>query len=186
MSSNLSEFLKKFERPEEDYIPEENKRDNDIPEVKNTEETTPPVKKLNNLKLNIDLLKTEEPKPEVNVKEAKPEEVKIENNEPEPEKIPVVKNETPIVKDDKIIVNTIEKLEDEERRLFLLSGTDASKYEAWKDIYEKGKKSLKSTETVRKIKRGRFRIKKDGGLEILPDLNFGGMSMKKLFNTKWF
>ena len=97
----------------------------------------------------------------------------------------IIKKEN--ILDNKVINNKIEK-EDNQKiimNMFEESETDISLIEEWKNMYNKGLKSTKNTIVVKKLKKGRFRIKIDGSMEILPDIKTKNISINNLFNMKW-
>jgi len=69
--------------------------------------------------------------------------------------------------------------------LFNKTGTDIKMKDIWVETYKKGLKSVKKNQTVMKIREGRFRIKSNGAIEMLPDLKVETMTITKIFNEKW-
>ena len=69
--------------------------------------------------------------------------------------------------------------------LFNKTGTDIKMKDIWIETYKKGLKSVKKNQTVMKIREGRFRIKSNGAIEMLPDLKVETMTITKIFNEKW-
>lgn len=65
------------------------------------------------------------------------------------------------------------------------TGTKTEHFRAWIDTYEKGLASKKNNKVVNKIKNGRFRIDKDGNLELLPDFKTETLSIKDIFKSNW-
>lgn len=70
-------------------------------------------------------------------------------------------------------------------KLFKESGTNIEMKDVWINTYNKALKSIKNNQTVAKIRSGRFRIKPNSAIEILPDLRVESMPITEIFNKKW-
>lgn len=118
--------------------------------------------------------------------------VKKEEPTKKKEEIPIKKDISPLKEEN---INKKEDIElelekqKEERRRFLQkieqTGTNREHFNAWIETYKKGLKSTKNNKTVNKIKNGRFRIKDNGNLEILPDFKVETLDIKDVFKSNW-
>ena len=118
--------------------------------------------------------------------------VKKEEPTKKKEEIPIKKDISPLKEEN---INKKEDIElelekqKEERRRFLQkieqTGTKREHFNAWIETYKKGLKSTKNNKTVNKIKNGRFRIKDNGNLEILPDFKVETLDIKDIFKSNW-
>lgn len=118
--------------------------------------------------------------------------VKKEEPTKKKEEIPIKKDISPLKEEN---INKKEDIElelekqKEERRRFLQkieqTGTKREHFNTWIETYKKGLKSTKNNKTVNKIKNGRFRIKDNGNLEILPDFKVETLDIKDVFKSNW-
>lgn len=70
-------------------------------------------------------------------------------------------------------------------KLFLESESHITQKERWFELYDQAWNSKSKTISNKKFKKGKFRLDKNGSLEILPDQVTYNKSSKDLLNSKW-
>lgn len=74
---------------------------------------------------------------------------------------------------------------EELNHLFRISGSSPDRKDRWMELVKQAWESDKKTLTNKKIKNGKFRLDKDGMIEILPDHETRGLSSKELLKEHW-
>lgn len=161
MSKNFQQFIQGFEN--------NNKIDNNV-ESKTQSEN----KKNTHLKLNLNNIKKDG---NTNKKIYDNKEHKIQQKE-KINKIEKQKNNDSQEKEIENEKNIIDEL-------FIKTGTNLDLKENWIKIYKKALDSNKNNDINKKVREGKFRITKDGNIEILPEFETYGKSSKCLLNEHW-
>lgn len=171
MSSKFQEFLQGFESTETTNESDEK----NIESNHNKIEEKPKVQKNIKLKLKLNVNKSK-------LEESEKNEDDIRGNNSNNNN--VSKNITVEDKKDITEISTNENKINLEK-LFLESETDERFKEKWMSVYEKAINSNKKNSINAKVREGKFRIDKDGNIEIMPEFETYGKSSKLLLNQHW-